>query len=104
MAEKQNYTYILRCGDGTLYTGWTNDIAKRLLDHRSGKGARYTKGRGPLCLVHLERFDTKSEALRREAQIKSLSRPEKEELIRDESWRQSLEDWGLSDLEIEKKE
>ena len=78
---KKNYTYILRCGDGSLYTGWTTDIDKRLEEHRSGKGARYTRGRGPLTLVHLEVFDTKSEAMKREASIKRLSRAQKEELI-----------------------
>ena len=64
-----NYTYILRCGDGSLYTGWTNDIKNRLKMHREGKGAKYTRGRGPLTLVHLEVYDTKSEAMRREAFI-----------------------------------
>ena len=78
---KRNYTYILRCGDGSLYTGWTTDIDKRLEEHRNGKGAKYTRGRGPLTLVHLEIFDTKSEAMKREACIKRLSRAQKEELI-----------------------
>ena len=78
---KKNYTYILRCGDGSFYTGWTTDIDKRLEEHRNGKGAKYTRGRGPLTLVHLEVFDTKSEALKREAYIKRLSRAQKEELI-----------------------
>ena len=62
----RNYTYILKCGDGSLYTGWTNDIAARLEQHRSGKGAKYTRGRGPLQLVYLEVHDTKSEAMCRE--------------------------------------
>ena len=66
-AAARNYTYILKCGDGSLYTGWTNDIAARLEQHRSGKGAKYTRGRGPLELVYLEVHDTKSEAMSREA-------------------------------------
>ena len=94
-----NYTYILRCGDGSLYTGWTNDIKNRLKMHREGKGAKYTRGRGPLTLVHLEVYDTKSEAMRREAFIKKMSREEKEHLLEDESWKDRLEDIGLSETE-----
>ena len=96
-----NYTYMLQCKDGSYYTGWTNDIKKRLTMHRSGQGAKYTKGRGPLVLVHLEVFDTQSEAMRREAYIKKLSRKEKLTLIEDVSWKSSLKDWDLEDLEIE---
>ena len=70
----RNYTYILKCGDGSLYTGWTNDIAARLEQHRSGKGAKYTRGRGPLQLVYLEVHDTKSEAMSREARIKRFTK------------------------------
>ena len=76
------YVYILRCGDGTLYTGITDDIPRRLAAHRSGKGAKYTRGRGPLELVYQERVPDKSAALRREAAIKRLKRAEKEKLIR----------------------
>ena len=72
-----NYTYILQCKDGSLYTGWTNDIEKRLGDHRSGRGARYTKGRGPLELIYLEVSDSRSQAMRREAWIKHLTRQKK---------------------------
>ena len=79
-----NYTYILRCGDGSLYTGWTNDIKKRLEDHNLGRGAKYTRSHLPVMLVYLETFETKGEAMKREAAIKRLSRPEKERLI-DES-------------------
>lgn len=79
-AEGQ-YVYILRCGDGTLYTGWTTHMRRRLEAHRSGRGARYTRGRGPLTLVYCESLPTKSEALRREAYIKTLSRAKKERLI-----------------------
>jgi putative endonuclease len=95
-----NYTYILKCNDGSLYTGWTNDIVKRLEAHRSGKGAKYTKGRGPLELVYLERWDTKSEAMRREAYIKSLSKAQKLDLLASSDWRDKLELWGLERLKI----
>ena len=73
--------YILRCGDGSLYTGITKDISARLEQHRSGKGAKYTRGRGPLELVYSEECPDHSAALHRELQIKALSRPEKEKLI-----------------------
>ena len=72
-----NYVYILRCADGTLYTGWTNDLEKRLRAHNSGKGAKYTRSRRPVELAYFESFETKSEALRREAEIKNRSREEK---------------------------
>ena len=72
--------YILRCGDGTLYTGITNDLPRRLAAHRSGKGAKYTRGRGPLALLYAEEQPDRSTASRREAAIKALSRKEKEAL------------------------
>ena len=75
------YVYILRCGDGTLYTGISDDVARRLAAHRSGKGAKYTRGRGPLELVYQEQVPDKAAALRREAAIKRLRRREKERLI-----------------------
>ncbi len=77
-----NVTYIVRCSDGTLYTGWTNDIDKRLLAHNQGLGAKYTRGRRPVELVYLERFQTKQEAMKREAAIKKLPRADKLALIR----------------------
>jgi predicted GIY-YIG superfamily endonuclease len=73
--------YILRCGDGSLYTGITVDVEKRLAAHRSGKGAKYTRGRGPLELVYTEACDDKSAALKRECEIKALTRQRKLELI-----------------------
>ena len=76
-----NYTYILKCKDGTFYTGWTNNLEKRLKDHNEGKGAKYTKARGPVELVYYEAFLTKEEAMSREYAIKQMSRKEKEELI-----------------------
>ena len=72
-----NYTYILRCADDTLYTGWTNDLEKRLAAHNAGQGAKYTKPRCPVCLVYSESYETKEEAMRREFQIKRLTRAEK---------------------------
>ena len=76
-----NYVYIIRCNDSSLYTGWTNNIKKRFEDHSKGKGAKYTRGRGPLKLVYFEKFDTKEEAMKREYAIKKLTKVQKEELI-----------------------
>ena len=76
-----NYTYIVKCNDGTLYTGWTNNLEKRIKDHNDGKGAKYTKARLPVELEYYETFETKEEAMSREYAIKRLSRREKEELI-----------------------
>ena len=76
-----NYTYIVKCGDGTYYTGWTNDIEKRMKAHNEGKGAKYTKIRRPVVLMYYESFQTKEEAMRREWEIKQLKRGEKEKLI-----------------------
>ncbi len=76
-----NYTYIIKCSDNTLYTGWTNNLQKRLDSHNSGKGAKYTRSRAPVTLVYCEAFATRQEAMRREYQIKQLSRREKEVLI-----------------------
>lgn len=73
--------YILRCKDGSLYTGWTNNFEKRLQAHRSGKGAKYTRGRGPLVPVYLEYFSDKSSATKREASIKKLPRKKKQLLL-----------------------
>ena len=72
-----NYTYIVRCCDNTLYTGWTTDLDRRMEAHNSGKGAKYTRSRRPVELIYAERFDTKQEAMRREWEIKQLSREEK---------------------------
>ena len=77
-----NYTYILTCRDGTLYTGWTNDLEKRLRIHNEGKGAKYTKSRRPVVLAYFEEFNTKQEAMRREWEIKQMGRQQKLELIR----------------------
>ena len=75
------YTYIVECADGTLYTGWTNDLEKRVAAHNAGTGAKYTKPRRPVELAYCETFATKQEAMRREAEIKRLTRREKLSLI-----------------------
>lgn len=77
----ENYTYILRCADGTYYCGWTNNLDRRLKAHNEGKGAKYTRSRRPVALVYYEAFSTKEEAMRREYEIKQLPRKKKEELI-----------------------
>ena len=76
-----NYVYILRCADDSLYTGWTNNLEKRIKVHNSGKGAKYTKARLPVALVYFEEFEDKIEAMRREYAIKKLTRKEKLLLI-----------------------
>lgn len=76
-----NYTYIVKCKDGSLYTGWTNDLEKRIIAHNEGKGAKYTKSRRPVTLVYYETFATKEEAMSREYHIKRMSRKEKEDII-----------------------
>jgi putative endonuclease len=75
------YVYILRCGDGSLYTGFTNDVAKRLAAHNEGKGAKYTRGRLPLALAYTEACQDKQQALQREAAIKKMNRACKLALI-----------------------
>ncbi|MCK9536818.1 MAG: GIY-YIG nuclease family protein [Bacilli bacterium] len=76
-----NYIYILKCSDDTFYTGWTNNIEKRLNDHNNGIGSKYTKSRLPVQLVYYEEFSTKQEAMKREYEIKQKSRREKLKLI-----------------------
>lgn len=75
------YVYMLRCADGSLYTGWTNDLPRRVAAHQSGHGAKYTRGRGPLELVYAESAASKEEALKREYAIKQLKHADKEKLI-----------------------
>lgn len=79
--QQNNYVYIVRCSDQTLYTGWTNHLEKRIEAHNAGKGAKYTKARRLVELVYFETFDNKGDALKREYQIKQLKRSEKEKLI-----------------------
>lgn len=82
--NKTNYVYILKCSDDTLYTGWTTNLEERLKVHNgkiNGNSAKYTRGRRPVELVYSEKFETKSEALKREAAIKKLNREKKWDLI-----------------------
>nr|WP_247010460.1 GIY-YIG nuclease family protein [Halorientalis litorea] len=73
--------YVLRCADDTLYTGYTTDIERRVREHERGDGAKYTRGRTPVDLVHVERFDSKSAAMSREYELKQYSKAEKERLV-----------------------
>ena len=81
MNEKSWYLYILQCGDGSYYTGIALDVKKRFKMHCSGKGAKYTRGRGPLALLYEENCGDHGAALRRELEVKALSRLEKEKLM-----------------------
>ena len=76
-----NWVYILRCGDGSLYTGWTNDLPRRLRAHQAGRGGKYTRSHLPVALVYQETYDTPAQARRREWALKQLSRAEKLSLI-----------------------
>lgn len=77
----RNYTYIVECSDGKLYTGWTNCIERRIKEHNSGKGAKFTRTRRPVTLKYLEISETKSDAMKREAAIKKLRHYQKQQLI-----------------------
>ncbi|MFC0190356.1 GIY-YIG nuclease family protein [Fictibacillus aquaticus] len=83
MEDKQHAVYILECADGTYYTGYTNELERRLQMHESGKGAKYTRGRGPLKLLFHAEFQTKQEAMQAEYAIKQMSRKNKEKLIQE---------------------
>ncbi|ALX49456.1 GIY-YIG nuclease family protein [Lentibacillus amyloliquefaciens] len=83
MENNEHVVYILKCADNTLYTGYTNDLENRIKMHEEGKGAKYTRGRGPFKVVFREQFPTKEEAMRRENEIKQLTRKGKAQLIRD---------------------
>ena len=76
-----HYVYVLVCADDTYYTGYTTDPERRVDEHDAGEGAKYTRGRTPVELVHVEAFDSRGDALSREHEIKSLSRAEKERLV-----------------------
>lgn len=76
------YLYLLRCGDGTLYTGISNDVARRLQAHRRGRGARYLKGRCPLVLARKVRVGSRGDALRVERKVKRMKKELKEKLIK----------------------
>lgn len=76
-----HWVYVLECSDGTLYTGYTVDLERRVDEHDAGDGAKYTRGRTPVELLYSEQFDSQSAAMRREYEIKQLSRSEKEALV-----------------------
>jgi putative endonuclease len=76
-----HHVYVIECADGTYYTGYTTDVERRVAEHDAGDGARYTRGRTPVELRHVEQFETRSAAMSREHAIKQLSRDEKERLI-----------------------
>jgi putative endonuclease len=78
-----HYVYVLRCADDTLYTGYTTNVPRRVAEHAAGDGAKYTRGRTPVTLVHVESFDSRSDAMRREHGIKRLGRAAKESLLPD---------------------
>ena len=80
-----HYTYMVRCADDTLYTGWTTDLDRRMAAHNAGTGAKYTRSRRPVTLVYHECFETKEEALRRECAVKKLSHVDKLRLIENKS-------------------
>lgn len=83
LPQRQFITYILKCADGTLYTGWTTDVERRIKAHNSGAGARYTRSRGPVQLLASWEFDNKQDAMRKEFAIKQLPRKEKINLIKE---------------------
>ena len=76
-----NYVYIIKCKDKSLYTGWTNNLEERFKEHSEGRGAKYTKGRGPLELVYFEEYEDKIDAMKREWKIKKLNKKDKLKLI-----------------------
>jgi putative endonuclease len=80
-----HYVYIVECHDGTYYTGYTTDVERRVSEHNSERGAKYTRGRTPVDLVHTESFDSKSAAMSREYEVKQLTRRQKERLVADGS-------------------
>ncbi|MDE0582837.1 GIY-YIG nuclease family protein [Planococcus sp. A6] len=81
--NNEHYFYVLECGDGSYYAGYTNDLKKRLAKHESGKGAKYTRSRGPLTLLYHEMYETKPEAMKAEYAFKQLSKAEKIAYIQD---------------------
>jgi|SRR5690625_921100 len=82
--NKQHTVYMLRCSDHTFYTGYTRDLERRVQEHEEGKGAKYTRGRGPFQVVYIEKYETKEDAMKREYAIKQLSRREKVKLIQEQ--------------------
>ncbi|MEF8790172.1 MAG: GIY-YIG nuclease family protein [Haloarculaceae archaeon] len=85
--------YVLECADGTFYTGYTTDPERRVREHDTGEGAKYTRGRTPVELRHVERFESRSAAMSREYEVKQLSRGEKERLVEDADAGATGETW-----------
>lgn len=81
MEKNEHYMYVLECKDGSYYAGYTNQLEKRVQTHNEGKGAKYTRGRRPIKLIHFERYGTKREAMQAEYKFKQLRRSEKEQII-----------------------
>ena len=75
--EKKNYTYMLKCHDGTIYTGWTTQLDRRISEHNSGRGAKYTRSRRPVELIYYEELESKEKAMKREAEIKKMTKKQK---------------------------
>ncbi|MCD5326083.1 MULTISPECIES: GIY-YIG nuclease family protein [Pontibacillus] len=96
MENNEHTVYMLRCKDNTIYTGYTNHLENRLRMHEEGKGAKYTRGRGPFTLLYCASFSSKREALREEYRIKQLTRIQKERLI-------NSDQKGMADHEDSKK-
>jgi len=83
-----HYVYVVECSDGSYYTGYTTDVERRVAEHDDGDGAKYTRGRAPVTLRYVESYETQSEAMSREHELKQLSRPRKEALVaeQDDPW------------------
>lgn len=96
MNVENHYVYILRCKDKTYYTGYATDVERRMRIHEEGKGAKYTRGRGPFSLVYEQILETRGDALRREIEIKQMTRKQKEALIM--KWREESNDEGTAKL------
>ena len=79
----EHFVYVIECADGSLYTGYTTDVERRVAEHDTGDGAKYTRGRTPVELVHVESYTSRSAAMRREHEVKQLTRYEKERLVSD---------------------
>ena len=99
-----NYTYMVRCKDGTLYTGWTNNIERRMEAHNSGTGAKYTKSRRPVKLVYCEEFPTKEEAMKREYAIKHMEKKEKEKMVLGMDMKKKEKEKMVPGMDMKKKE
>ena len=98
-----NYTYMLKCSDGTYYTGWTNDLDRRIETHNKGNGGKYTRSRRPVELIYYETFETKQEAMSREYAIKQLTRNQKDQLILEKGREQNLPAKAKTEKKITKE-